>query len=167
MPIDPLDFRRVMGTFATGVTVITMPTRDGGAWGMTANSVTSLSLDPILVLVCIDKSTRTHQFMLESDVWAVNILSADQEAISRTFALKDFQEQERMMVGTPWRPGLTGAPIIEGCLSYLDCRTYATYEGGDHTIFLGEVQEAVVDETKTEPLLFYRGRYARLAPPPG
>ena len=126
-----------MGTFATGVTVITMPTRDG-AWGMTANSVTSVSLDPTLVLVSIDKATRTYQHIQASGVWAVNILAATQETISRTFALKDIEE-ERTMISTPYHLGVTGAPIIEGCLSYLDCRTWATYDGGDHTLFLGEV----------------------------
>jgi flavin reductase (DIM6/NTAB) family NADH-FMN oxidoreductase RutF len=164
MPIDPREFRRVMGTFATGVTVITIPTREG-AWGMTANAVSSLSLEPTLVLVCIEKTTRTHALMLESDVWAVNILSAKQEAISRTFALKDSDEQARAMSGTSYRRGVTGAPIIEGCLSYLDCRTWATYDGGDHTLFLGEVQDAAVVDPDSPPLLFFKGRYARLAEP--
>ena len=162
MPLDPRAFRTIMGTFATGVTVITMPTRDGGAWGMTANSFTSLSLDPTLVVVCVDKSTRTHEFLLDTNAWAVNILAADQEAVSRNFALKEGNE-ERRMVGTAWRPGRTGAPIIEGVLSYIDCRTYAKFDGGDHTIFLGEVVEAAVNEDKSEPLLFYRGRYRTLA----
>jgi flavin reductase (DIM6/NTAB) family NADH-FMN oxidoreductase RutF len=161
MTLDPTQFRRVMGSFATGVTVITMPTATG-VWGMTANSVTSLSLDPTLVLVCIDKTTRTHEHMLASSVWAVNILTAEQEDISRTFAKKDY-EVERTMVGTPYRLGLTGSPIIEGCLSYLDCRTYTTYEGGDHTIFLGEVQDAQLADPDAAPLLFFRGRYGRLA----
>jgi flavin reductase (DIM6/NTAB) family NADH-FMN oxidoreductase RutF len=164
MPIDPNEFRRVMSTFATGVTVITMPTRDG-AWGMTANSVTSLSLEPTLVLVCVDKSTRTYQHIQASGVWAVNVLAADQENVSRTFALKDFEE-ERTMVGTPYRKGVTGAPIIQGSLSYLDCRTWATYDGGDHTIFLGEVQDAAVAREDGQPLLFFKGRYGRLADPP-
>jgi flavin reductase (DIM6/NTAB) family NADH-FMN oxidoreductase RutF len=163
MSIDADQFRRVMGTFATGVTVITMPTRDG-AWGMTANSITSLSLEPTLVLLCIDKSTRTYQHIQASGVWAVNVLGASQEVISRTFALKDIEE-ERTMVGTPYQAGVTGAPIIEGCLSYLDCRTWATYDGGDHTIFLGEVQDAAVLDDESPPLLFFRGRYARVADP--
>jgi flavin reductase (DIM6/NTAB) family NADH-FMN oxidoreductase RutF len=163
MPLDPIEFRRVMGSFATGVTVITMPTRDG-AWGMTANSITSVSLEPTLVLVSIDKATRTYQHIQASGVWAVNILAATQEAISRTFALKDIEE-ERTMVGTPYRRGVTSAPIIEGCLSYLDCRTWATYDGGDHTLFLGEVQDAAVVDPDSPPLLFFKGRYARLAEP--
>jgi flavin reductase (DIM6/NTAB) family NADH-FMN oxidoreductase RutF len=160
MPIDSDLFRRVMGSFATGVTVITMPTADG-AWGMTANSITSLSLEPTLVLACIEKTTRTHQHMQASPVWAINILGDDQEHISRTFAMKDF-ELERTMVDTPYRPGVTGAPIIEGCLSYLDCRTWASYDGGDHTIFLGEVHDAAVLDSDRRPLLFFKGGYARL-----
>jgi flavin reductase (DIM6/NTAB) family NADH-FMN oxidoreductase RutF len=165
MALDPTQFRRVMGTFATGVTVITMPTASG-AWGMTANSVTSLSLDPTLVLVCIDKTTRTHEHILASGVWAVNILSAEQEEISRTYAMKDY-EVERTMVGTPYHPGVTGAPIIDGSLSYLDCRTYATYEGGDHTILVGGVQDAQIVQPDAAPLLFFKGRYARMAPAAG
>lgn len=163
MPLDPVQFRRVMGTFATGVTVITMPT-EAGVWGMTANSVTSLSLEPTLILVCIDKETRTHQHMLDSGVWAVNILAAEQETVARVYAMKDYNV-ERMMGDTPYHRGVTGAPIIDGCLSYLDCRTWATYEGGDHTIFLGEVQDAAVPGGDSRPLLFFRGRYARLAEP--
>jgi flavin reductase (DIM6/NTAB) family NADH-FMN oxidoreductase RutF len=166
MPIDPREYRNVIGTFATGVAVITMPIKGGsGAWGMTANSLTSLSLDPTLILICVDKSTRTHQYILESESWAVNILAADQEAVSRTFALKDFNEDERMMKGTPYHRGVTGAPIIDECLAYLDCRTYATYEGGDHTIFLGEVIEAVVVRSDAQPLAFFKGRYRQLADP--
>jgi flavin reductase (DIM6/NTAB) family NADH-FMN oxidoreductase RutF len=165
MPIDPTEFRRVMGTFATGVTVITMPTQNG-AWGMTANSITSLSLDPTLVLICVDKSTRTHEHILASGVWAVNVLSTNQEEVSRAFAMKDLDE-ERTMVGTRYHHGVTGAPLIDGCISYLECRTWATYEGGDHTIVIGEVAEAEVVEPDSPPLLFFRGGYVRLAEPTG
>ena len=154
-----------MGTFATGVTVVTMPTQDGGAWGMTANSLTSLSLDPPLILVCVDKTTRTHQHMLDAGVWAVNILAGDQERVSRIYAMKD-QNEERKMTDTPYHTGQAGAPIIDGCLSYIECRTYATYEGGDHTIFLGEVQDADIVQPDGQPLLFFKGRYGSLADPP-
>ena len=129
---------------------------------MTANSFTSLSLEPMLVLVCIDKATRTYQHIQASGVWAVNVLSAEQESISRTFAMKDIEE-ERTMVGTPYHRGVTGAPIIDGCISYIDCRTWATYEGGDHTIFVGQVEDAAVLNPDSPPLLFFKGRYSRLA----
>jgi flavin reductase (DIM6/NTAB) family NADH-FMN oxidoreductase RutF len=163
--MEPRELRNIFGTFATGVTVITMPTKDGGAWGMTANSLTSLSLDPPLILVCIDKSTRTHQHMLDSGVWAVNILAGDQEKVSRIFAMKD-QNEERAMTATPYHIGKIGAPIVEGCLSYLECRTYATYDGGDHTIVVGEIEDASVAQPDGQPLLFYKGRYGSLADPP-
>lgn len=162
-PIDPRAFRNIVGSFGTGVTVITMPTPTG-AWGMTANSFTSLSLEPTLVLVCVDYSTRTLQFMLDAGVWAVNILGADQEDVSRTFATKDFAE-ERTMVGTPYHPGVTGAPLIDGALAYIECRTWASYEGGDHLILVGEVQDAAVTNPEGQPLLFFRGRYGQLAQP--
>ena len=163
--IEPRELRNIFGTFATGVTVITMPTKDGGAWGMTANSFTSLSLDPPLILVSVDKTTRTHQHMLDAGIWAVNILAGDQERVSRIFAMKD-QNEERTMVGTPYRPGKLGAPIVDGCLSFLECRTYATYEGGDHTIFVGEIEDAQVAQPHGQPLLFFKGRYGSLADPP-
>jgi flavin reductase (DIM6/NTAB) family NADH-FMN oxidoreductase RutF len=158
--VDPREFRRIMGTFATGVTVVTMPTAQG-AWGMTANSLTSISLEPLLLLVSVDKSTRTHQFMLDSGIWAVNILSDGQEAVSRAFATKD-QDEARTMVGTPYRLGKTGAPLIDGCLAYVECKTWATYDGGDHTLFIGEVQDAAVTDAERPPLLFFRGRYGEL-----
>ena len=164
MPIEPRELRNIMGTFATGVTVVTMPNGEG-AWGMTANSLTSLSLDPPLILVSVDKTTRTHQIMLDSGVWAVNILAGDQEKTSRIFAMKDHNE-ERKMVDTPYHHGVSGAPIIDGALAYIECRTYATYEGGDHTIVVGEVQDARVLQHEGQPLLFFRGRYGSLADPP-
>jgi flavin reductase (DIM6/NTAB) family NADH-FMN oxidoreductase RutF len=164
--MEPRELRNIFGTFATGVTVISMPTKEqAGAWGMTANSYTSLSLDPPLVLICVDKNTRTHQYLLETDVWAVNILAGNQEKVSRIFAMKDYNE-ERTMVDTPYHRGTTGAPLIDGCLAYLECRTYAQYEGGDHTIFVGEIQDAKVAQSDGQPLLFYKGRYGSLADPP-
>lgn len=160
-PIDPREYRRIIGTFATGITVITMPTADG-AWGMTANSLTSLSLDPLLLIVCVDNGTRTLQHMRDSKVWAVNILAADQEQVSRTFATKDF-ETERTMVNTPYHLGPAGAPLIDGCVTHIECRTWATYEGGDHTIFVGQVLSATVADQAAEPIVFFKGRYRQLA----
>jgi flavin reductase len=162
-PIDGRTFRNIVGTFGTGVTVITMPTPTG-AWGMTANSFTSVSLDPLLVLVCVDKSTRTLDYMQEAGVWAVNILGEDQETISRTFATKDASE-ERTMVGTTYHRGVTGSPLIDGAVAYIECRTWASYEGGDHVIILGEVQAAEVTRPEGQPLLFFRGRYGQLERP--
>jgi flavin reductase (DIM6/NTAB) family NADH-FMN oxidoreductase RutF len=153
------DFRRAMGRFATGVTIVT--TRLGeDLHGMTANAVTSLSLEPLLVLVCVDKTADTHDILSKAGVFAVNILNKDQSTISDRFAKKEF-DGAHGLEDLPHTFAVTGAPIIDGALAYLDCRTVTEHHGGDHTIFIGEVVEAkeVSDE---EPLVFYRGKYGRL-----
>lgn len=153
-------FRQVMGQFATGVTVVT--TRLGDELhGMTANAVTSLSLEPLLVLVCVDKAADTHDILSESGVFAVNILSHEQAELSTRFADKDSDAAHRLSE-VPHRFAATGSPILEGCLAYLDCRVVAQYPGGDHTIFIGQVEDAAV-AGEGSPLIFHRGRYSRLA----
>lgn len=160
MPPSKDEFRQVMGRFATGVTVVT--TRLGEELhGMTANAVTSVSLDPLLILVCVDRAADTHGILDRSGIFAVNILSREQEHLSVHFARKETEGAHRLD-DVPHRFGVTGAPIIEGCLAYLDCRVAQRYPGGDHTIFLGEVVDAK-NVSDGEPLIFYRGRYARLA----
>ncbi len=152
------DFRRAMSRFATGVTLIT--TRVGDELhGMTANAVTSLSLDPMLVLVCVDKTADTHDILAKAGVFAVNILNKEQAEVSNRFAKKEF-DGAHGLDDLPHGFAVTGAPIIEGALAYLDCRTVTEHHGGDHTIFIGEVAEAreLSDE---EPLVFYRGKYGR------
>lgn len=160
MGLDPHEFRRLMGNWATGVTVVTMPT-ESGLWGMTANSFTSISLEPTLVLVSVDRVTRTIGHLERSGAWAVNILAEDQEQLSRIFAMKEDSE-ERTLARVSYRLGKSGAPLIDGCLATIECQTWATYDGGDHVLFLGEVQDAEVSESAERPLLFYHGRYARL-----
>lgn len=153
------DFRRAMGQFATGVTIIT--TRRGDVMkGMTANAFTSVSLEPPLVLVCVDHTSDTHDVLKESGVFAVNILSREQEALSRQFATKA-EGTSHLLEGVPYRLGITGAPIITGCLGYLDCRVVSVYPGGDHTIFIGQVEEAQVME-ESHPLIFFRSVYHSL-----
>jgi len=152
------DFRRAMSRFATGVTLIT--TRVGDELhGMTANAVTSLSLDPMLVLVCVDKTADTHDILARAGVFAVNILNKEQADVSNRFAKKEF-DGAHGLDNLPHGFAVTGAPIIDGALAYLDCRTITEHHGGDHTIFIGEVAEAreLSDE---EPLVFYRGKYGR------
>jgi flavin reductase (DIM6/NTAB) family NADH-FMN oxidoreductase RutF len=152
------DFRRAMGRFATGVTIIT--TRLGeDLHGMTANAVTSLSLDPLLVLVCVDKTADTHDILSKAGVFAVNILNKDQSEISDRFAKKEF-DGAHGLEDLPHTFAVTGAPIIDGSLAYLDCRTVTEHHGGDHTIFIGEVLEAK-ELSEAEPLVFYRGNYGR------
>ncbi len=152
-------FRRVMGRFATGVTVVT--TRLGNeVHGMTANAVTSVSLEPPLVLVCVDKTADTHDILARAGVFALNILSRGQASVSEHFARKETEGAHRLD-GFAHRPAMTGAPILDGCLAYLDCRVTAQHPGGDHTVFVGEVVEAgqLADGA---PLIFYRGRYTQL-----
>ena len=159
MTVDPMEFRSIIGHFATGVTVITTAAGDQ-LHGMTANAVSSLSLDPVMVLICVDKTTHTHRVLDEGGVFAVNMLGEHQEAVSRIFAKKGEPETGTLR-GQPFRLGETGAPILSDCLAFLECRVAGTFDGGDHTIFLGQVvSEGVVEEMR--PLLFYRGGYHTL-----
>ncbi|MDG3004975.1 flavin reductase family protein [Paludisphaera mucosa] len=157
MAIDSLIQRKVMGRFATGVTVVTT----GGSMGMhglTANAVTSLSLDPPLLLVAVDKRSQTLEFLKANRCFAVNILRHDQEEVSQRFARpgpKDF-------LGLDLTTDATEAPIIAGCLAYADCRLYDVLPGGDHEIFVGEVVGGAVYDGG-DPLLYFAGGYRRLA----
>lgn len=154
----PEEFRRVMGNFATGVAVVT--TRAGSApQGLTVNAFTSLSLAPPLILVCIDKSVNSHGAIAQSGVFAVNILARDQEEVSKRFADKAWEG--RRFEGLAHRTAATGAPILDGAVAYIDCRVASAFEGGDHTIFVGKVEDLKV-QREAEPLLFFRGKYARV-----
>jgi flavin reductase (DIM6/NTAB) family NADH-FMN oxidoreductase RutF len=127
---------------------------------MTANSVTSVSLDPMSVLVCVNREAITHGVLSAGGVFCVNVLSAEQEALSRGCARPD--TPEAALSGVPYHTGVTGAPILEGALAYLDCRVAASMEFGTHTIFVGEAVDIAAADA--EPLLFYRGKYATLVP---
>lgn len=155
--VSPTALREVAGAFATGVTVIT--TRVGSRlFGCTANAVTSLSLDPPLMLACLDRSTKTRPRLLEAGAFTINIIRAQDgsEELCRVFAGKS----EDKFAGTRYRSGITGAPILEAALAWLECELESTYEGGDHTIFIGRVVAA--EQTEGEPILFYRGRFVAL-----
>lgn len=156
MPIDKNDLRRVMGHFATGVTVVTTRGADGRLFGLTANAVSSVSLSPPLLLVCVDKKSESYPCFEQTKIFTVNILSADQEEISRRFAVSGGDKFE----GVSYRHGANGAPILGGALAHIECRVVGSCDGGDHTIFLGEAHEAETSEGK--PLLFYRGGYRSL-----
>lgn len=157
MPIDKTELRRVMGHFPTGVTVVTTVSKAGKLYGLTANSFTSVSLVPPLVLVCVDKRAESYQCFEESKCYTVNFLADDQEDISRRFATTGVDKFE----GVGYRMGANNAPILNGVLAYLECKVVGAYEGGDHTIFVGEIEQAETREAK--PLLFYRGGYRSLA----
>lgn len=160
MTIDPLEFCSVIGTFATGVTVMTAAAGDE-LQGMTANAVTSLSLDPVMMLVCVSRNAHTHRIVGVGGAFAVNILGAHQEKVSQLFAKKAAPERGKLR-GQPFHLGKTGAPVLEDCLAFIECRVATVLEGGDHSIFLGEVVDmGIVKEG--EPLLFYRARYRTLS----
>lgn len=160
MVVDPQEFRSIMGHFATGVSVIT--TAAGKELqGMTANAISSLSLDPVLVLICVEKTTHTHRVLEEGGVFTVNILGEHQQAVSSLFAKRNEPEIGTLR-GQPFVFGTTGSPRLEDCLAFLECRIVEMLDGGDHSIFLGEVvEEGVVNDVK--PLLFFRGRYGALS----
>jgi flavin reductase (DIM6/NTAB) family NADH-FMN oxidoreductase RutF len=158
--IDSAQYRDIVGRFATGVTVVT--TRNEGLYhGFTANAVTSVSLDPLLLLVCVDKTARAHEELVNADAFAVNILTREQEDLSNLFAQRGEPVAENLR-GVPSRPGVTGAPIIEAALAYLECETAERLEGGDHTIFLGRVV-AGQGGNDGSPLLYYHGKYRTIA----
>ena len=147
--------RRIMGCFATGVTLIT--TGDGDSiYGMTANALLSLSLDPPLVLLAVGRSNQTRERLLEHKCFAVNVLAADQEALARRFAKsgpKDFSDVNTKVVAS-------GAPVLREALAFVDCRVIEIRPAGDHDIFIGEILAG--DSREGDPLLFYRGSYAEL-----
>jgi flavin reductase len=156
------DFRRALGVFATGVTVIT--TRGAGEedlYAMTANAFSSVSLDPPLVLVCVVQGSAGSETIARNEVFAVNILSAEQEAISTFFAKRDRPRGQEAFREIPHSSAVTGAPILHGIVAYLDCRLAASHVAGDHVIFIGEVVALGVDD-EARPLLFHGGRYSRV-----
>lgn len=158
--IGPDEFRRILGHFATGVTVVTTVDADARPTGLTVSAFASLSLDPPLVLVCVAHKAQSYAALRESGRFAVNILSAAQEQASRRFATTRLDK----FAGVPHRLSPRGLPLLEGALAYLECTTVATHDEGDHTIFVGRVDAG--DVAEGEPLLYYRGRYARLRQEP-
>ncbi len=160
MPVDKQRFRHIGGAFATGVTVITTG-RDGYYHGMTANAFATVSLEPALVLVCVDKTAHTYPVLDSSGAFNVNILAEDQQEVSRLFANKELQESHGLS-GMDFHIGVNGVPVLASCLAYMQCRVVARYDGGDHTIYIGEVEEADLGKDGA-PLLFYRSAYRRLA----
>jgi len=156
--IEKSELRRVMGHFATGVTVITTRDESGRPFGLTANAVTSVSLTPPLILVCVDKKADTYPHFDRSKVFTVNILSDDQEGVSRRFATSGIEKFE----GIGYHRTETGCAILDDAVGYMDCRIIDSYDAGDHTIYLGEVLSA--DANDVPPLLFFRGGYRKLAP---
>ena len=156
--LDALEYRRVVGRFATGVTVITS-VLDGEHHAMTCNSFTSVSLDPVLVLFCAEKVARFHDVVLASGTWAVSVLAQGQEPVSRRFALRG-RSLEGQFDELPHTHGtVTGAAVLDGAIAALECRTVSTTDAGDHTVVIGEVVGLGVPDPTGDPLLYYEGRY--------
>lgn len=154
-PLTPEEFRRVTGRFATGVSLVTTA-HDGEVRAMTANSVTSVSLDPLSLLVCVNREAITHRVLSASAIFCVNVLNEEQEALARACARPDTPEAG--LEGVRYRVGLTGAPILEEALAYVDCRVATAFDFGTHTIFIGQAVD--MGSAEGRPLLFYGGKYA-------
>jgi flavin reductase (DIM6/NTAB) family NADH-FMN oxidoreductase RutF len=158
MSVAQNDFRNAMGCFATGVTVITVD-QDGEVHGMTANAFCSVSLDPALVLICVDHRARTHAHLHSRKRFGINVLRSDQQAISEYYASAVENHQQAEAAGASFQRTAHGTPVLQGGLAYLECRLHSTQAAGDHTIFIGEVEDVLVREG--EPLLFFRGQYRK------
>jgi len=166
---DGRAFRNVLGTFATGVTLVTTRT-PGPAYGMTANAFSSVSLDPPLVLICASKMAEGRRFIEENGAFAVNILAAEQEEISNFFASRDRPRDSVAFQQYAYRRGPSGSPVLDGVAGYIDCRLESSHEAGDHVIMIGRAL-ALGSDPEKQPLLFYQGKYRQLqaaapAPPP-
>ena len=158
--VDAKLLRRAFGTFATGVTVVTV----GGSapHGMTANSFTSVSLDPPLVLICIDRGAVMHQSLDSTDHFGVSVLGMEQEDIARHFSNRWRPLGAAQFEAVDWRPGRrTGTPLIAGALAAFECERWRAYDGGDHTIFVGKVL-GMDQQSQDNALLFFTGRFHRL-----
>lgn len=192
MPEEQSFFRQVMGQFATGVTVVTTATSEG-VCGMTVNAFTSVSLNPPLIAICVDLRSQTLSYLRASGFFAVNVLEASQEDLSRCFATASMERSE-FFCRVPYRIAVTGSPVLSGVLAFLDARIVAEYPGGDHLIILGQIEalgqggkaqhfntdgtahgtaatwregkpgQAHQPELSTQPpLLYYQGQYRHLA----
>ena len=156
MPIDQSTFRATLGRFASGITVITARDSDGRDVGMTVSAFSSLSLDPPLVLICIDNGASVAPVLEHCERFAVNVLSDEQEPLSRRFSEKEIDRFE----GVAYHRGQLDLALLDGALANLECQVHARYPGGDHTILVGAVEATSVREG--HPLLYYRGGYAQL-----
>ena len=153
--IDPRDFRKALGTYATGITIITAAAADGKPYGLTCNSFASVSLNPPLVLWSLGIFSQGMNIFQNASHFAVNVLGASQQALATRFA----RSSEDKFAGVEWRPGLGGAPLLADSVANFQCRAANRYYGGDHVIFLGAVEAYTYN--RREPLLFAHGGYGR------
>ena len=159
MSIEPREFRDTVGCFATGITIITTVQQDGNPVGLTANSFTSLSLDPPMVLFCLDCNVASFEAFRADGHFAVNILSTEQQALSAQFARSGPEKWNGVSYDT-WD---SGSPIFPGSLASMECKVASINQGGDHVIVIGEVVRMERAQGDVTPLLYFRGGYANLA----
>jgi flavin reductase (DIM6/NTAB) family NADH-FMN oxidoreductase RutF len=157
-PIDPRDFRNALGTYATGVTIITAAGADGKPYGLTCNSFASVSLNPPLVLWSLVLYSSSLSVFQNAGHFAVNVLGTSQQALANKFA----KSSEDKFAGIEWTPGVGNAPLLKDSVANFQCRAVNRYYGGDHVIFLGAVEAYAYN--RDEPLLFARGGYGRFVP---
>jgi flavin reductase (DIM6/NTAB) family NADH-FMN oxidoreductase RutF len=154
--IDPSQFRQLLGRFATGVTILTTKTAEGRPLGMTANSLSSVSLHPPLISVCVDCEAEMHDVILQAPEFVVNVLASPQEALARRFSDK----HEDRFDGIGYHLSPEGLILLDGALAHVVCERGPTYPAGDHTIVLARVVGGATNDGR--PLLYYRGGYAAL-----
>ena len=155
MAVTQDEFKAALGSFASGVTVVTTKDARGRLLGITVSAFCSVSLSPPMVLICIEKEAGSHYAFEESNVFVVNVLREGEADISELFA----STQEDKFRGVEFKPGIEGVPILDNALASLECRVKFSYHGGDHSIFVGEVENVKVDNG--QPLLYHRSRYGR------
>jgi flavin reductase (DIM6/NTAB) family NADH-FMN oxidoreductase RutF len=157
--MDSKTFRKISGYWATGVSVLTTVNQAGRQYGLTMNALSSLSLAPPLLLVCIDNDSETIKPLAESKAFAISILKHEQKPIAQAFAMKGAEKFDHAALVK----GRSGAALIAGALATIECRVTQCIEGGDHTVVFGQIERFEMGEG--EPLIFYRGAYARLRAP--
>ncbi|MGB2629210.1 MAG: flavin reductase family protein [Candidatus Acidiferrum sp.] len=159
--LTPQLFRRVVGHFATGITVVTVEREPGLVHGMTANSFASVSLNPLLISICVDHNARLLSFLEVQGRFGINILNDTQQIVSEHFAkpMQDYEANERLGIHFRWTE--TGIPLLRESLAYLACNVVAKHPAGDHTLFIADVESMDIGEGN--PLLYHMGKYRRLA----
>lgn len=156
MAITKEEFRAALGRFASGVTVVTTKDNSGKLFGITVSAFCSVSLEPPLVLVCIEKRAGSHHAFQESEAFVVNILSEAQQSISNHFA----SHIDDKFAGVEYSSGIADLPVLKDCSANLECRLHQVSEGGDHTIFIGEIEKATI--TEENPLVYWHSKYREL-----
>ena len=158
-PVGQRRFRDAMGLFPTGVTLLTTRTADGTDHAITANSFTSVSLEPLLVLVSVEHASRLHGAVLRTGLWGVSVLGQDHEHLARRFARRG-HDTARTLAGIAHHYGQhSGAVLLDNALATFECRTRAAHPGGDHTVLIGDVLSVGAPQPEAPPLLWYRGGY--------